>query len=80
MIRRQLTVEEADRLAQERPPYPPPSNDPIELCTGPSGYHRPAVEDWNRGNRESSCTWCGQHITRKFGDPIWRTVKREEQV
>jgi len=55
----QLTVEQADRLAQERPPY---------------RWHRPKVSDWNAGNRESTCTWCKAPITRQFADPVWRAA------
>ena len=69
-----LTVEEADRLAQERPPYPPKSDTPAERCTGRTGWHRPLPGDWNRGNRESMCTWCDQAISRNFCDPVWRTA------
>jgi len=68
-----LTVEQADRLAQERPPYPPPSDVPAEQCPGPTGWHRPQPEDWNRGNRESTCTWCEAPVRRNFADPVWRT-------
>jgi len=32
-----LTTEQADRLAQERPPYPSPSDDPAEFCPGTTG-------------------------------------------
>lgn len=69
-----ITVEEADRLAQERPPYPAPSDDPAERCTGETGWHRPQVRDWNAGNRESTCTWCRVPIARKFADPVWRSL------
>lgn len=69
-----LTVEQADRLAQERPPYPPPSDEPSEQCPGPTGWHRPQAEDWNRGNRESTCTWCQEPVARRFADPVWRTI------
>jgi hypothetical protein len=69
-----LTVEQADRLAQERPPYPPPSDSPDERCPGPTRWHRPQARDWNQGNRESTCTWCGAEIGRGFGDPVWRTI------
>lgn len=67
-----LTAEEADRLAQERPPYPPKSDVPSEQCPGPTGWHRPQVVVWNSGDRESTCTWCGVAIGRNFGDPVWR--------
>jgi hypothetical protein len=80
---RVLTVEEADMLAQERPPgecpwckrpldYPQKSDDPIEQCTGVTRWHRPSVADWNAGNRESICTWCSLPIVRRFSDPTWR--------
>lgn len=69
-----LTVEQADRLAQERPPYPPPSDVPAERCPGPTGWHRPKPESWNRGDRESTCTWCQMPIWRNFGDPVWRDM------
>lgn len=68
-----LSVEEADRLAQEWPPYRAPSDDPAERCPGKTGWHRPQVEDWNAGNRESTCTWCHAEISRRFADPVWRT-------
>jgi hypothetical protein len=71
---RRLTVEQVDRLAQERPPYPPPSADPRERCAGPTGWHRPQVEDWNHGDRSSTCTWCGAAIERRFADGVWRTA------
>lgn len=67
-----LTVEQADRLAQERPPYPPPSDVLAEQCPGLTKWHRPQPEDWNRGNRESTCTWCQVPIERNFADPVWR--------
>lgn len=69
-----ITGEQADRLAQERPPYPPPSDDPAERCTGETGWHRPQPEDWNAGNRESTCTWCEVPVARKFADPVWRAT------
>lgn len=68
-----LTVEQADRIAQLRPPYPPQSADPAERCPGRTGWHTPSAEDWNRGNRESDCRECGAEITRRFCDPTWRT-------
>ncbi len=73
-----LTVEQADRLAQERPPYPPPSDVPAERCPGPTGWHRPRVSDWNQGNRESACTYCHMPIRRNFTDPVWRSPGRPD--
>lgn len=67
-----LSVSDADRLAQERPPYPPPPEEFAARCPGLTGWHRPRVGDWNRGNRESVCTWCELPIRRGFGDPVWR--------
>ena len=72
-----LTVEQADRLAQERPPYPPASDNPSEKCPGPTGWHRPRADNWNRGDRESTCTWCDVAIARGFGDPVWRMAERD---
>lgn len=69
-----LTVDQADRLAREIPPYPPASGVLSEQCSGKTGWHRPQVDNWNRGDRESTCTWCQAPITRNFCDPVWRTV------
>lgn len=74
-----LTAEEADRLAQERPPYPPQSSVPAEQCPGPTGWHRPQAEDWNQGDWESTCTWCGLAISRDFGDPAWRSGQEGQE-
>lgn len=72
-----MDAEQADRLAQERPPYSPPSDNPAERCTGKTGWHRPQARDWNSGNRSSTCTWCGASIERRFADPVWRLVEEE---
>lgn len=75
-----LTVDEADRLAQERPPYPPMSPNPRERCQGPTGWHRPRPEDWNAGNRSSRCTWCWVAIDRQFCDVVWRTSPADGDI
>jgi hypothetical protein len=72
-----LPVEQVDRLAQERPPYPPQSANPRERCIGTTGWHRPQVENWNRGDRSSICTWCWAAIERRFADGVWRTGSNE---
>lgn len=76
-MRYRMAVEDADRLAQQRPPYPPPSDDPVERCAGSTGWHLPSPESWNRGDREGQCVHCGLDIRRRFGDPIWRTEVAE---
>ena len=69
-----LTVDEVDRLAWERPPYPHPSANWQERCMGLTQWHRPQVNDWNAGNRESVCTWCWSAIERRFADGVWRAT------
>lgn len=70
-----LTVDQADRIAQLRPPYPPLSADPAEQCPGRTGWHTPQADDWNAGNRESACRECGARVTRRYADPTWRTPR-----
>lgn len=72
-----LTVDQVDRLAQERPPYPPPSPNSSERCPGRTGWHRPQSDNWNRGDHSSVCTWCLAAIQRRFGDGVWRTVDED---
>ncbi len=72
-----LSIGEADRLAQERPPYPPKSDVRSEQCKGPTGWHRPQADDWNSGEHYSVCTWCFLAIARRFGDPTWRQIIEE---
>jgi len=73
-----LTTDEADRLAREQPPYPPPSDSAEERCAGKTGWHRPQVDDWNDGNRGSTCTWCGKEIERTHLLAALRTTKEGE--
>lgn len=68
-----LSIEEAERLQQLTPPFPPMSADPQEQCPGPTNWHRPHARAWDRGDRESYCTWCHVKIERRFMDPTWRS-------